>query len=278
MGFFSNRFPYTDFNKINLDWIMRELKKLAPTADLVEQSAAALEQAQQTASAAQQTANDAAAAVDTVTTQAAEAVATAEEAKEIAQQAASATIADGSVTMPKLAEPVQDAISGAGTTAAAAQAAAAAAQTTAENAGSDAALALVNAENARQLAVSADSKADAADTKATVAQNAASTASTNANAALAAAQGAAQMYNAGGFNNNGRNYTLSGSTLGMYLVFLGSTYGTDHSTIYFVDAVNNRIRLLGNRADAITPTITNGVLRLVSNNTEWTNVWIMPLK
>lgn len=169
MGFFSNRFPYTDFNKVNLDWIMRELKKLAPAADLVEQSAEALEQAQATAAAAQATATAAAAAVETVTTQAAEAVETAEEAKEIAQQAASATIADGSVTMAKLAQAVQDAITDAGEDAATALSAAGVAQQignqaqqTATNAGADAALALVNAENARQVGVAARTAAAAA--------------------------------------------------------------------------------------------------------------------
>lgn len=53
MKFPINRFPYSDFNKINLDWIMKQLQKLAPAAELVEQSAAALEQAQATAESAQ---------------------------------------------------------------------------------------------------------------------------------------------------------------------------------------------------------------------------------
>lgn len=42
MGIFNSRFPYTDFNKTNLDWIMRELKKLAPAVGMVEDAAATL--------------------------------------------------------------------------------------------------------------------------------------------------------------------------------------------------------------------------------------------
>ena len=126
MGFF--RFPYTSFNQVNLDWIMRTIKKLEPAATMVEEADATLQEAQQTAAAAQATATAAQTAVNTVTAQAAHAVETAEEAKEIAQQAASATIADGSVTKVKLSEELQDEIDTAGTTAANALSAAGVAQ------------------------------------------------------------------------------------------------------------------------------------------------------
>ena len=36
MGFFVNRFPYTDFNKINLDWIMRTLKSLTARVNALD--------------------------------------------------------------------------------------------------------------------------------------------------------------------------------------------------------------------------------------------------
>ena len=74
MAFF--RFPYTSFNQINLDWIMKTLKKLEPAATLVEEAAATLEEAQQTAAEAQETAELAQETVSTVTVQAAAAVAT----------------------------------------------------------------------------------------------------------------------------------------------------------------------------------------------------------
>lgn len=175
MGFF--RFPYSSFNQINLDWIMRTIKKLEPAATMVEEADATLQEAQQTAAAAQATATAAAAAVETVTAQAADAVETAEHALEVAQQAASATIADGSITKVKLSEELQDEIDTAGTTAANALSAAGVAQQignqaqqAATNAGSDAALALVNAENARQVGVSAQGTADQARTAAAAAQ------------------------------------------------------------------------------------------------------------
>lgn len=47
MAFF--RFPYTTFNQVNLDWIMRTIKKLEPAATMVEEADAALQEAQQTA-------------------------------------------------------------------------------------------------------------------------------------------------------------------------------------------------------------------------------------
>lgn len=175
MSFF--RFPYSTFNQVNLDWIMRTIKKLEPAATMVEEADATLQEAQQTAAAAQATATAAQTAVNTVTTQAAEAVETAEQALEVAQQAASATIADGSVTKVKLSEELQDEIDTAGTTASNALSAAGVAQQignqaqqAASNAGSDAALALVNAENARQVGVSAQSTADQARTAAAAAQ------------------------------------------------------------------------------------------------------------
>lgn len=40
MGFF--KYPYTNYEKINLDWVLRKIKALEPAIPLVEQSAAIL--------------------------------------------------------------------------------------------------------------------------------------------------------------------------------------------------------------------------------------------
>lgn len=233
MGFF--RFPYTSFNQINLDWIMRTIKKLEPAATMVEEADATLQEAQQTAAAAQATATAAQAAVNTVTTQTSYAVETSEQALEVAQQAASATIADGSVTKVKLAQAVQDEIDTAGTTAANALSAAGVAQQignqaqqAATNAGSDAALALVNAENARQVGVSAQGTADQARTAAAAAQ-------ATADQALAAAgAGASWSYLATLDNSDGatKSATLPLATKEVVLLLWDTMASSYRSSIY----------------------------------------------
>ena len=79
---FSNLFPGTNYDRINLDWIMQTIKSAAD-------SVAASEQASRDS---------------------AEAIQTAEEAKEIATQAATGVIGDGAVTWVKLAAAVQQMI------------------------------------------------------------------------------------------------------------------------------------------------------------------------
>lgn len=110
MGFF--KYPYTNYEKINLDWVLRKIKALEPAIPLVEQSAAIVEEVHETAQEAAAAAESAQQAVATVTALAESANETAEEAKEIAQQAASATIADGSVSWVKLGVDVQQVIDG----------------------------------------------------------------------------------------------------------------------------------------------------------------------
>lgn len=139
------KYPYTDFEKINLDWVLRKIKQLEPAIPLVAESATIVARVEQTANDAAQAAQSAQTAVATVTAVAQEAKDTAEEAKEIAQQAASATIADGSVTWPKLDNAVRTIISdnadrstSASSAAALAQSAAKAAQTAADTAQSTA--------------------------------------------------------------------------------------------------------------------------------------------
>lgn len=96
------KYPYTDYNKINLSWIMEKISALEPAVDMVQQADAALQLANETSAEALRVAGEADAAIATVTAQAEEAVSTANDAITIAQQAASATIADGSVTEIKL--------------------------------------------------------------------------------------------------------------------------------------------------------------------------------
>lgn len=100
------KYPYSNFNETNLDWIMKTVKGLEPALDMVEQADAALRAANEASAEALRVAGEADAAVSTVTAQAAAAVQTANEAKTTAEQAASATIADGSVTEPKLGSDV----------------------------------------------------------------------------------------------------------------------------------------------------------------------------
>lgn len=81
MSFF--RFPYTNLHEINLDWILKEVKKFA---ELIPDMESASENVQQ--------------ALD----DSAEALETANEAKYLAEQASQAIVADGSITTNKLAD------------------------------------------------------------------------------------------------------------------------------------------------------------------------------
>ena len=256
MAFF--RFPRTDFNQINLDWIMRTIKKLEPAATMVEESQAALEQAQATAEAAQATADAAASTISTVTEQAAEALETSAEALEVAQQAASGVIGDGSVTRIKLSTEVRDELDGL-------RSDVDTAANSASMAMSAAATAQRQANDATALATSASSAAQSASTQAantdTTAQNAAMTAenaSTSASTALSTAT-AAQAEVAGKLSVKRlanaaagvqANYTLTGSPISMYIVIIASTSGANHNTIYWVNTANGTIRLLGNAASS----------------------------
>lgn len=157
MGFF--KYPYSSYEKINLDWVLRKIKQLEPAIPLVEQSAAIVEDVQETAQEAAAAAASAQQAVATVTTLAQQANATSEEAKEIAQQAASATIADGSVGWAKLGTDVQQVIEGNVSRSTTASTNAALAQQTATNA-------QTAANNAASTADTAQSTANAAQTTA----------------------------------------------------------------------------------------------------------------
>lgn len=266
MAFF--KFPYTSFNQVNLDWIMKTLKKLEPAATLVEDAAATLAEAQQTAEAAQE-------AVDTVTAQAAEAVATAEEAKDIAEQAAQAVVVDGSITRAKLATDVtgelddlRTDVDAAATTASNALAAAGVAQRLGTQAAQSAATAQSSANAAQASAAAASSTATQAGSAAAAAQD-------TANIALAFATRALSIFHVEDAAASGTNYNLNAYGTTRFAVIIGSASGADHNTIFYVDTSANAVRLLGNAAAGITPSISGGVLRLVSSVTA--NVWICPL-
>lgn len=278
------KFPSTNFNEINLTWIMKTIKALEPAADMVQESQAALEAAQATAAAAQATATAAQAAVDTVTAQAEEALDTAAEALETAQQAASGVIGDGSVTRIKLSTEVRGELDGLRddldeTT------------TTANNAFSGAAVAQQMANQALNTALAANSSAQAAATTAanaeTTANNASSTASsasstaatalTNANSALAAVAGKLGVKReANTTANTQKSYTLTGSPINMYMIVLASNTGTNHNTIFWVNTASGVVRLLGNIASGVSAiSVTNGVLKITT--TVACFVWSMPL-
>lgn len=266
MAFF--RFPYTSFNQINLDWIMRTLKTLEPAATLVEDAAATLAEAQQTAEAAQ-------AAVDTVTAQAAEAVATAEEAKDIAEQAAQATVVDGSITRAKLATDVTDElddlrsdVDAAATTANNALSAAGVAQRLGTQAAQSAATAQSSADAAQSSAAAANSTATQAGSAAAAAQN-------TANTALAFATQALSIFHVEDATAAGTNYNLTSYGTTRFAIIVGSAAGADHNTILYVDIQSSAVRLLGNVAAGITISLSSGNLSLASSVTA--NVWICPL-
>lgn len=266
MAFF--KFPYTSFNQVNLDWIMRTLKKLEPAATLVEEAAATLEEAQQTSAEAQETAELAQETVSTVTVQAAAAVATAEEAKEIAQQAASATIADGSVTRIKLGSDVTGELDRLAEDVSSAQ-------QTGSNALGAAGVAQQMANQAQQTASSANTAAQSASSEASAAATQAATAEASAALALSQISSKLTIIRVADATPAGTNYDLTGYDTTRFAMIVGSAAGADHNSIFYADTQANMMRLLGNRANGITLTISNGVVRLVSSKTA--NVWLCPL-
>ena len=74
----------------------------------------------------------------------------------------------------------------------------------------------------------------------------------------------------------GTQYNLNGiGTYTEFLVIICCANGANHNTIYYVDAPNDQIRLLGNVASGITPSISAGYLTIVSTQTA--HVFICPL-
>ena len=270
MAFF--RFPRTDFNQINLDWIMRTIKKLEPAATMVEESQAALEQAQATAEAAQATAAAAAATIGTVTEQAADALETSAEALEVAQQAASGVIGDGAVTRIKLSTEVRDELDGLRSdvdSASSSASMAMSAATTAQRQANDATALATSASAAAQSAATQAANADTtAQNAATTAENASTSATTALSTAAAAQEAVASKLTAKRLANATANvqtsYTLTGSPINMYLIVLTSNEGANHNTIYWVNTGNGRIRLLGNVASGITPSFSGGQFRVTT--------------
>ena len=153
------KFPYTNFEKINLDWIMQKIKALEPAVDMVAQADAALKLANETSAEALRVAGEADDAVTSVTAQAAAAVQTANEAKTIAEQAAAATIPDGTIAKAKLVTSLQEQIDANTTNAGNALLAAGGASNTATNAQNTANNAQSTATNALNIATDANSTA-----------------------------------------------------------------------------------------------------------------------
>ena len=74
----------------------------------------------------------------------------------------------------------------------------------------------------------------------------------------------------------GTQYNLNGiGTYTEFMVIICCANGANHNTIYYVDAPNDKIRLLGNVASGITPSISSGYLTIVSTQTA--HVFICPL-
>lgn len=268
MAFF--RFPYTSFNQVNLDWIMRTLKKLEPAATLVEDAAATLEEAQQTAEAAQE-------AVDTVTTQAAEAVATAEEAKDIAEQAAQATVVDGSITRAKLATDVTDELDDLRTDVDAAKASAANALSAAGVAQQLGTQAVQSAAAAQASANDASTAAAAANANASLAGSAADTAQTAADAALAAVSGRLQVIHAADATTAGTTYDLSSATA--WLIVSGHPSITTLAGLWIAFTTGtpgSNIKWLGGGPD-LTITLSSAGILTITVPSGAASVWLMPL-
>lgn len=156
------QYPNTNFNEINLNWILETLKEVQPAVGMISEAEAALVRANEVADQASQAATDAENAVSSVTALATAADAKADQAIAIAQQAAAATIADGSVTLEKLSSDVQQTITDAGTNAAAAVVSANNANAIANSAAQSAGDAVQAAANAQQSADTALAKADEA--------------------------------------------------------------------------------------------------------------------
>lgn len=214
MGLF--KYPYTSFEKINLDWVLRKIKALEPAIPLVEQSAAIVEEVHTTAQEAAEAASSAQQAVAAVTALAEQANETAEEAKDIATQAASATIADGSVGWVKLGTDVQQVIEGnvsRSTTAA-----------------TNAALAQQAANNAQQTATSAQSTADTA-------QSTANTALSTANSVQNAISGKADKWIFAANLSAGASITLPASAMCVLCEAVDNRSSITFiaSTVYYMD-------------------------------------------
>jgi hypothetical protein len=130
-----NRFPRTDFNKINLDWLMRKLKKVE---DVTDDIGTAVEDAQQAAAEA--------------TTAAAGAVAAAGDATQAAEDAVEALsgIQDDVAQAVQTANSAQSTATGASNTAATALSRATTAQSAAQQAQTTASGALAQADLARE--------------------------------------------------------------------------------------------------------------------------------
>jgi len=94
MGFF--KYPYTSFEQINLNWILKKIKELEPAISIVKAIQTDFSEIEETVSDAKETADN---ALDT-----------AEEAKALAEQAVATSIPDGSITLAKLAQDVIAAI------------------------------------------------------------------------------------------------------------------------------------------------------------------------
>ena len=132
--------PYTDFNKVNLDWIMRTLSSIKDSIPMIEGAVTVYQEAIDL--------------VDTVTADVATALATAEGAQTAAEGAQ--TAAEGAQTA---AEGAQTAAEGAQTAAEGAQTAAEGAQTAATQAALDSGTATLAANNANTSAINAASSA-----------------------------------------------------------------------------------------------------------------------
>ena len=153
------KFPYTNFEKINLDWIMQKIKALEPAVDMVSQADAALQRANEVSDEALRVAGEADTAVSTVTAQAEAAVNTANHAIDVAEQAAAATIPDGTITKAKLVQTLQEQIDSNTTNVGNALLAAGGASNTATNAQNTANNAQSTATNALNIANAANSTA-----------------------------------------------------------------------------------------------------------------------